>query len=262
MNRSTFKLGLCLLVVIGSASLSPVRAGLRDNNLIEFSRGSYGNMSLRAMLWPPLVKIYQDGKVIHFESEEKGFYVSHLDAQALDALKKKLGSEHYLYKSRFIEMPGDEINVHGGVSYIRYLDGDKEILLATEVKPQKGPWVELTDLLWSYIPEDHSQHYYPEVIGVQTWLDDSEYSDPNPPVWPFSQQLALTPKLKTISNPEIIHYLFDRLHGVFSFYVWDFKDNGKTYSVALVEVPGWLQQKYINRALEKVRNNGYRETER
>jgi len=84
--------------------------------LIEFSRGSYGNMSVRAMLWPPFVKIYQDGKVIHFESEEKGFYLSHLDAQALDSLKKRLSSEHYLYKSRFIEMPGDEINVHGGVS--------------------------------------------------------------------------------------------------------------------------------------------------
>jgi hypothetical protein len=33
MNRATFKLGLCLLVVIGAASLVPVRAGLRDNNL-------------------------------------------------------------------------------------------------------------------------------------------------------------------------------------------------------------------------------------
>ena len=120
--------------------------------------------------------------------------------------------------------------------------------------------MQLTDLLWSYAPDDHSQRYYPEVIGVQTWVDDSDYSDPNPPVWPFSQQPALTPKLKTISNPEIIHYLFDRLHGVFSFYVWDFKDNGKRYSVATVEVPGWLQQKYINKALEKVR--GYLETER
>ena len=161
-------------------------------------------------------------------------------------------------------MPGEDINVHGGVSYIRYLDGEKEILLATEVKPQKGKWVELTDLLWSYIPEDHSQHYYPEVIGVDPWRhdSDSDYSDPDPPVWPFGQQLPLTPKLKTISNPEIIRYLFDRLHGVFSFYVWDFKDNGKRYSVALLEVPGWLQQKYLNKALEKVRNNGYRETER
>lgn len=78
MNRKTFRLGLCLLIVIGAASLSPVRAGLRDNNLIEFSRGSYGNMSVKAMLWPPFVKIYQDGKVIHFDSEEKKFYLSRL----------------------------------------------------------------------------------------------------------------------------------------------------------------------------------------
>jgi hypothetical protein len=70
-------------------------------------------------------------------------------------------------------------------------------------------------------------------------------TDQNPPAWPFSQQLPLTPKLKTITNPEIIRYLFDRLHGVFSFYVWDFNDNGKKYSVALLEVPGWLQQKCL-----------------
>src|SRR5882672_2664058 len=262
MNRKTFRLSLCLLIVIGGTSLSPVRAGLRDNNLIEFSRGSYGNMSVRAMLWPPFVKIYQDGKVIHFESEEKGFYLSHLDAQALDSLKKRLSSEHYLYKSRFIEMPGDEINVHGGVSYIRYLDGDKEILLATEVRPLKGPWVELTELISSYVPEDHTQLYYPDAIGIQTWIDDSEFSDPDPPSWPFTKQLPLTPKLKTISNPEIIRYMFDRLHGVFSFYTWDFKDDKKRYSIALTEVPGWFEQKYINKALAKVRKNGYRETER
>jgi hypothetical protein len=262
LKRKRFRLGLCLLVVIGAASLSPVRAGLRDNNLIEFSRGSYGNMSVKAMLWPPFVKIYQDGKVIHFESEEKGFYVSRLDGQALDLLKKRLSSEQYLRKSRIIEMEGDDINVHGGVSYIRYLDGDKEILLATEVKPRKGPWVELTDLIWSYVPEDHTQPYYPDLISLHTWEDDSEFSDPNPPLWPFSKQVPLTPKLKTISNPEIIRYLVDRLHGIFSFYVWDFKESDKRYSMALIEVPGWFEQKYINKALAKVRKNGYRETER
>jgi len=262
MKSKTFRLGLCLLVVIGAASFSPVRAGLRDNNLIEFSRGSYGNMSVKAMLWPPIVKIYQDGKVIHFESEEKGFYVSRLDAQALDSLKKELTGERYLYKSRFIEMEGDDINVHGGVSYIRYLDGDKEILLATEVIPQKGPWVKLTELIWSYVPDEHTQPYYPDLIAIHTWEDDSKFSDPNPPLWPFSKQLPLTPKLKTISNPEIIRYLFGRLRGIFSFYVWDFKDDDKRYSLALIDVPGWFEQKYINKALTKVRKNGYRETER
>jgi hypothetical protein len=253
---------LCLLVVIGAASFSPIRAGLRDTNLIEFSRGSYANTSIKAMLWPPVVKIYQDGKVIHFESNEKGFYVGRLDAQALDSLKKRLSSEHYLRKSRFIDMEGDFINVHGGVSYIRYLDGDKEILLATEVIPQKGPWVDLTELIWSYVPDDHTQLYYPDTIGLQSWEDDSDVTDPDPPVWPFSKQLQLRLKPKTISDPEIIRYLFDRLKGIFSFYVWDFKDDGKRYSLALTEVPGWFEQKYINKALDKVRKNGYRVTER
>lgn len=262
MKRKTLRLGLCLLVVIGAASLSPVRAGLRDNNLIEISGGSYGNMSVKALLWPPFVKIYQDGKVVHYDNEEKKFYFSHLDPQALDSLKKQLSSELYLRKSRFIDMDGDMINVHGGLSYIRYLDGDKEVLLATEVRPRGGPWVQLTDLIWTYVPDDHTQLYYPDAIGLQTWEDDSEVSDPDPPLWPFSKQLPLSLKPKTISNPEIIRYLFDRLHGIFSFFVWDFKDGDKKYSMALVEVPGWFEQKYINKALAKVRKNGYTVTER
>jgi hypothetical protein len=238
-----------------------VRAGLRDNNLIEFSHGSYGNMSLRAMLWPPFVKIYQDGKVIYYEGEEKKFYISHLDAQALDSLKNRLSSEHYLRRSRFIEMEGDEINVHGGVCYIRYLDGDKEILLATEVRPRKGQWVEFTELIWSYVPEEQEQLYYPEVIGLHSWEDDSHFTNPDPPSWPFGKQLQLRLKPTTISNPEIIGYLFDRLDVVFSFFAWDFKDGDKRYSMILTEVPGWFEQKYLNKALAKVRRNGYRETE-
>ena len=214
------------------------------------------------MLWPPFVKIYQDGKVIHFDSEEKKFYFSRLDAQALDSLKKRLSSEHYLWKSRFIEMDGDDINVHGGVSYIRYLDGDKEILLATEVRPRTGRWAQLTEVIWSYLPADHKQLYYPDAIGLQTWEDESDVSDPDPPLWPFSKQLQVRLKPKTISNPEVIRYMFDRLHGIFSFFVWDFKDNDKRYSMALTKVPGWFEQKYINKALAKVRKNGYRVTER
>ena len=262
MKHNSFRIGFCLLIVIGAASLSPVSAGLRDNNLIEFSWGSYANMTVKAFLWPPVVKIYQDGKVIHFDSDKQKFYFGRLDAQALDSLKKRLSREHYLNKSRFIEMPGDDINVHGGVSYIRYLDGDKEILLATEVHPRKGPWVQLIELVWSYVPDDHHEPYYPDLIGLESWENESTGADPDPPLWPFSKQVPLRPNLKMISNPEIIRYLFDRLHVIFSFFAWDFKEDDKRYSMALVEVPGWFEQKYVNKALAKVRRNGYRTTER
>ncbi len=263
MNRPALSCFLFLLVLVAAGSLTSVYAGLRDNNLIEFSRGSYGNMSQTAMLWPPFVKIYQDGKVIHYEGDEDGrFFVSHLSPEQLDSLKNRLAGEKYLWKSRFIEMDGDDINVHGGVSYIRYLDGDKEILLATEVKPRGGLWVQLTDAIWKYVPDDHEHVYYPELIGVYTSEDTSEYTDQNPPAWPFGQQIKLNSKLKTISNAEIIHYLFDRLNGVFSFFVWDFKQNGKRYSIFWGNSPGWFEPDYLNKALKKVRNNGYRVTER
>ncbi len=111
-------------------------------------------------------------------------------------------------------------------------------------------------------PIDHKQIHYPNWIGLQTWEKTSQYSDQNPPTWPFSTQIQLHSKLKTISNPEIIHYMFDRLSGVFSFHVWEFKENDKRYSLALVNVPGWFEPDYLNKALAKVRKNGYRVTER
>lgn len=263
MNRELFRCVSFLLVLMGVGSLTSAYAGLRDNNLIEFSRGSYIHMRQRALLWPPFVKIYQDGKVIHYEGDDDGrFFISHLTAEQLDSLKKRLAAEKYLWKSRFIDMEGDYINVHGGVSYIRYLDGDKEILLATEVKPKSGPWVQLTDAIWEYVPEDHEQVYYPAVIGVETSEDDSEYSDQSPPTWPFAQQITLNSKLKTISNADVIHHLFDRLKGVFSFYVWEFKQGDKRYSIYLLSSPGWFEPDYLNKALTKVRKNGYRVQER
>jgi len=251
-----------LLVLLAAGSLTSAYAGLRDNNLIEFSRGSYGNMSRRAMLWPPIVKIYQDGKVIHYEGDEDGrYFVSRLTPEQLDSLRKRLAGEKYLWKSRFIDMDGDDINIHGGVSYIRYLDGDKEILLATEVKPSGGPWVQLTDAIGEFTPDDHSQLYYPAVIGVQVVEETSEFMDPNPPAWPFGK-IKLGPKLKKISDAEVIKYLFDRLNGVFSFYVWDFKQENRGYSLYLNNSPGWFDPDYLNAALTKLRTSGSRVEER
>jgi hypothetical protein len=115
MKRKHFIWAFCVLVLLCAGSLSPIYAGLRDNNLIEFSRGSYGNMSRKAMIWPPFVKIYQDGKVIHYEGDEdRRFYVSQLDPQQLESLRKRLAGEKYLWKGRFIDMERDDINVHGG----------------------------------------------------------------------------------------------------------------------------------------------------
>lgn len=87
-----------------------------------------------------------------------------------------------------------DFNTHGGVSYIRDLDGDKEILLATEVKPRAGPWVQFPDEIWEYVPDNHEHVYYPDSLRVQTWEDESEFTDQNPSAWPFGQQIQLRPK--------------------------------------------------------------------
>ena len=231
--------------------------------LIEYSVGSYaetfGKLPWRAMFWPPAVKIYQDGKIIHYGGTDDGrYFVSQLTPEQLDSLKKRLAGEKYLSKSRFIEMDGDVINVHGGVSYIRYPDGDNEILLATGVLPRGGPWVQLTDAIGEYIPDDHTHVYYPAVIGVSVVEESPEYMDQTPVVWPFGKQIKFGVKLKKISDAEVIKYLFDRLHGVFSFYVWDFKQDNKTYSMFLNNSPGWFEPDYLNKAVAKLRDSGYR----
>ena len=116
MNQQTLRIVVCLAVVLCAASLAPVRAGLRDNNLIEYSHGSYGNMSIKAMLWPPFVKIYQDGKVVHYDSEVKKFYLSRLDAQALDSLKSQCFVHVLLFKPP-LKVSGQPVKVMGVLVY-------------------------------------------------------------------------------------------------------------------------------------------------
>ena len=262
MNRNRLTLLLAAIILLGGGTVHSVYAGLQDNNLIEFSRGSYPNTRTTLMVWPPSLKIYQDGKVIHYEGDSARFFVSQLNPQQLDSLKKRLAGEKYLAKSRIIEMEGDLISFHGGISYIRYLAGDNEILLATEVKPVNGPWVQLTQDIWKYVPDDHEKVFYPDSIGVKVWQSTPDRGDQNLTVWPFSKQIRLDSKPKIISNPEIVHYMFERLTLVFMFFNWEFKENQKRYSLSLENAPGWFEQNYLTKALLKLRTSGVRVTER
>src|SRR5712691_8815790 len=147
---------------------SPAFCGSKDKNLIEYSYGSYGNGSSEvgmAMLWPPLVKIYQDGKIIFYSKKDNRFYVGHVDSRRLEQLKKRLANDKFLRNSRFIEMRGGFINEHGGLSYVRYLDGDSEVLISTEVSPRGGQWMKIVDSVRSCLPSKYVA-FYPESIEV------------------------------------------------------------------------------------------------
>ncbi len=112
MNHKSCRFLLCLIALLGGALMSPVYGGLRDNNLIELSFGSYPLDSReygKPMVWPPVLKFYRDGKVVSYDESANKYYVGRLDAQMLASLKKRLSSESYLRKSRFIELDGDEI---------------------------------------------------------------------------------------------------------------------------------------------------------
>jgi hypothetical protein len=228
----------------------------QGNGLIEYSYGSYGDFGASdigiPMLWPPLVKIYQDGKIIFYVKADDKFYVGQIEAEQLERLKKKLKQQQFLRQSRFIEMKGDFINIHGGVSYIRYLDGDNEVLLSTEASPRGGTWVKIIKLIREYLPVKYSL-YYPEKIGLQSWEDKDSVGQSAPPAWPFSKEVQLSSKPETISNPEIIRYLFERLEGSFSFFNWEFREEGKRYVMVLEKVPSWYNDGNLKFALAQLR---------
>lgn len=255
MKAQSCKLLLPLLILLFIGLASPAYCGQLDNNLIEYSYGSYGDASADIgipMLWPPLVKIYQDGRIIFHVKSDNRFYVGQIEAHRLNDLKSKLAKQSYLRQSRFIEMKGDFINVHGGLSYIRYLDGDSEVLLSTEVSPRGGSWMKIIKLVRSYLPNKYSP-YYPEKIELHGWGDTSGGTRDEPPVWPYSKEVRLSSKPETISNPEIIRYLFERLEGSFSFFAWDFREDGKRYALVLEKVPNWYNDGDLKIALAQLK---------
>lgn len=180
-----------LLLLTTSAAF----CGPKDRNLIEYSYGSYGDGSSEIgmpMLWPPLVKIYQDGRIIFYSKNDNKFYAGNIDSQRLERLKKKFANEEFLQKSRFIEMKGGLINIHGGLSYIRYLDGDNEVLISTEVSPRGGTWMRIINSVRNCLP-DKRVVFYPEKIEVETWEDTSKLpSLTEPTAWPFGDKVRLS----------------------------------------------------------------------
>jgi hypothetical protein len=255
----------------------PVYCAPRDNSLIEYSYGSYGNGDSgigMPMLWPPLVKIYQDGKVIFYVKADNKFYAGQIEAKPFEQLKKKLKRQQFLQQSRFIEMKGGFINEHGGVSYIRYLDGDGEIILSTEVHPRGGTWMKIINLIREYLPKKYSP-YYPNEIQLDIWFESNKLSLSNSPAWPFSEKMRLAgtvnsskpvPELsrlhsETVMDREVVRYLFDRLEASFSFYVWEFGENGITYYLELSKVPGWYNDDNLKFSLAQLKWEWKRERE-
>ncbi|HET7840194.1 MAG TPA: hypothetical protein VFM21_01245, partial [Terriglobia bacterium] len=91
------------------------------------------------MLWPPVLKVWQDGRVVFYK--DKQFLSASLPPDKLEKLRSKLKAEKFLRSTRYIETKhGSLINIHGGVVYMRYLEGEQQVLLATEVFPRRGKW--------------------------------------------------------------------------------------------------------------------------
>lgn len=205
------------------------------------------------MLWPPVTKVYQDGRIIFYSPKDRKFFAGNVEPKRLERLKRQLADEKFLKDSRFVEMKGDPINIHGGISYIRYLDGDDEVLISTDVRPRGGKWQGIVNSVRDCLPREYAV-FYPETIVVHTWVDTSSRPlSTKPTAWPFSDRVKLSADLKSISSKEIVRFLFDGLEGSFSFFAWDFIESGTRYSMALESAPDWYNDDGLEIALAQLR---------
>ena len=136
-----------VIVVLATFSIGLFASERNDNSLIEYGYGSLSDGSFPSlMLWPPVVKIYQDGVVVF--ADKAKYWEGCLPEERLDTLRNALRKNKALTKSAFDPtIEGSIINIHGGLVYVRYLCGNQEVLLTTVVFPKKGPLAAIISLI-------------------------------------------------------------------------------------------------------------------
>src|ERR1044072_2218020 len=141
------------LITIG-LFLSTVDAATSNENLFEYAYASYGDGGLEIpMPHPPILKIYKDGLAI-FQKGER-YFIGRIESQKLQHLIDKLSATSFLKRTEFVEIKkGEMVGLHGGVVYLRYLDGDKQIVIATEVLPKSGSWAKVVKMVQGYLPRN------------------------------------------------------------------------------------------------------------
>ena len=237
---------LVLPVLLCLFALSPASYAQHGENLFEFAYAGMADGGQGFVLSAhSLLKIFQDGTVIAAKGER--VYALKLGAGAIARLKDRLAKEPLLRQSRYIEIEkGLMTGMHGGVSYIRYLSGDSEVLLATGVVPTGGKWRRLIRTVEGSLPP-LTALFYPQEI--QLWIQpnprgcaDTDKIKPDP--WPHSDRLRLASAAHTVqtSDPLVIHYLFRQLYNEESSGLsWGACENGSHYTLMLGKVPGWYE---------------------
>lgn len=211
-----------------------------DGNLIEYGRGGFGDGGIGPpMLYPPEVKIYRDGRIVF--GDEKGIWTGRVDPKRLARLERDLEREPLLRESQHLKVTnGRLISMHGGVAYIRYLDGSQEKLVAVTLHPKRGPYVNLLRRIREEIPSAY-QSFRPASISFHVYPGSSWRE---PVEWPF-KDITLAGHASAdsinVTDPRAIALVIDHSFGGFSWLQTNVRENGIAYELMLEKVPGWFE---------------------
>ena len=226
-------------------------AAVEDENLIEYGMGGFADGAIGPpMLYPPEVKIYADGRIVF--AEKDGYWQGRIEPKRLERLQRDLANNALLKKSQLLRVTnGSPISLHGGMAYVRYRDGDDEVVVAVPSHPRRGPYPRLLDRIRQEIPATRSR-FRPSEITF-TLYKGAAWVEPVP--WPFSAATPLcdTKDPITIRDPAAIAFVIDRSFGGFSWMQTNVTDNGVAYSIILRSAPGWYDPDALAFELEELR---------
>lgn len=232
---------LLLVVLLATAGLSATES--TDNNLIEYSYGGFadGSPLLGPMLNPPIVKIYQDGRIVFYRNDK--FWEGIVPPQKLRRFKKYLGRNRLLGETRLIEVKrGSSPGFHGGMTYIRYLSGSEEVIIGAMLLPSRGPWNRLVERIRAAIPSTYHS-FVPGSVHVYVHKGGRLVE---PVSWPFSEEYPLAhrthPDDRTrFDDRRVSAFLMRNLSSGFSWLNCVVREGGEVYSLTISEVPEWYQ---------------------
>jgi len=222
------------------------RAGTQDGNLIEYGMGGFADGGYGPpMLYPPEVKIYADGRIVF--GDKDGIWQGIVTPHRLEKLKRDLANYSLLRSTRLIPVRnGGLISLHGGMAYIRYRDGDDEIVIATLSHPRGGDYVRLLHRIRAEIPNQYSS-FRPKSLRVglyrgRAWRD--------PVAWPFTSIRLAGSDSINVTDPAAIALILDHSFGGFSWMQTNVQEDGVDYELILQSVPGWFEPQELGTTLE------------
>lgn len=215
-----------------------------DDTLVEYGEGSRSE----GLLWldsPPKVKIWRNGRIVFVRH---GVWTAVLPPDRVARLEKDLARVALLkHGIRYVDVePTRPIGLHGGMSYVRFLHGDQEIVIGTAGRPYRGgPWMRLIDRIRQEIPAE-AVEWIPREVTFSCWSWTSGREGWVVTQWPFGDRIQLaggpyshTSREFKTSDPAVIAFL---LSHSFRDESWRriVEADGALYRIHVMRVPEWL----------------------